>query len=69
MYNLGQVFSVPAMGPLLALTTRKATIHFLNALYLAGWILIALTEPLTLDSVYVFYIARFLIGMQVNIAL
>ncbi len=64
MYTLGQVFSVPAVGVVMTLTTRKTSLLLTGILYLIGWTILGLTEPLNLDEVVWFYIGRFILGKR-----
>ncbi len=62
MYNLGQVFSTPMCGLIMAMVSRKAALIANIIPFTIGWSFLALAEPLILDEAYWFYIGRFLMG-------
>ncbi len=60
MYTLGQVFSLPIAGAVMAASpSRRLVMLVMSLIFLAGWTLVALT----LDEIYWFYIGRFILGL------
>ncbi len=62
MYNLGKIFSIPLLGAIMARWGRRTAELCTAFPMLAGYLLLALAEPLGLDQVYWFYAGRFLTG-------